>query len=105
MKKHLGAVKVCGLDFQVYEADAAGHPNLNANHGVCYPTQREIYLDRGMGKDFFEHILLHEVIHGIWSHSGLETLDKSSDDYEEQFIKVIVPHLIAAQKSMKVLKR
>lgn len=100
---YLGDVMICGLPYGVYEATGETHAPLVGNYGVCHNDSCRIFLDVTMPAALWMQTLMHEILHGLYANSGIGNLNTGSD-FEEQYVKVLTPHLVQAIKSIKNLK-
>jgi hypothetical protein len=102
-KRLLGVVDICGLPFKVWWAGAQAHPTLERAYGVCYPQIQEIWLDDEMAPDLAQQTLVHEGMHGIWTHSGCGNV-RADTEHEENVIRILSPHLRAFMRSVYKIK-
>jgi len=102
--KKLGQVDICGIPHEVVERTVEEDPNLADCYGYFQPTIAMIVMRANLPGHVFTNTLFHEGQHGIWEHSGVGELKQDSDNYQEAFIQVYTPHLLAFTKSVKRLK-
>lgn len=106
--KKLGSVDICGISYGVVLASRNEVRGLDEAYGVCAHDVCTIAIRDDLPPSCFENVIIHEMLHGLWQHSGLwEISDQSWDDlhkYEEAMIQALVPNLIRALKSLKKLR-
>lgn len=102
--KKIGVVDICGIDYDVEEVTVEEDNNLGDCYAYVVHKLSLIRIQSGLGPTCFRNVLLHEIQHGIWEHSGIKQLDAASDKYEEAFICMFTIHWIAAQASMRKWK-
>jgi hypothetical protein len=106
MKKKLGAVSVCGAKYRVFQGDFSDRGELETCHGLCDPSNYEIWLHTGMPATKLSLTLVHETLHAIIGASGaiqstaaalgVKTGDERLEEWEEMFVRVLTPHVFAA---------
>jgi hypothetical protein len=52
-------------------------------NGLCLPDSKEILLSDKLNNKYHKGVLIHEVVHGLFSESGLS--DRLEDGLEEDF--------------------
>lgn len=117
--KRLGYVDICGIPFEVVEVDAdsksEAFEDIDDCWGYCDPATSRIVLRKGMTPSQFRNTIAHEGQHAIWDNSGLTELVASAlkkpreharvAEFEEQFIRMLTPHLLRFLVSVGDLKR
>lgn len=114
MKKRLGELELGGVLFDIFEGTEEDIHHLADCYGFCDNENQEIWLQAGMKPTQFRQVLLHEIQHAIFEHSGIlnfmaDTLrvtrgSEKLRSFEEQFIRINTPHLIRAMASLKKLR-
>lgn len=79
-------VKVGAVDYTIHLLD----PKDKGQYGVCLYEHQRIYLTPNMKHQQASDTLLHEVMHAIWSESGL---DHIPDLNEETIIRTMATWL------------
>jgi hypothetical protein len=106
MKKRVGTVDICGLPFAVYLADEAGCPRLLDCYGATHVDKQEICISHAMPTALRRLYLDHEVLHGVWAHTGTDDLLRAAPvtAVEEPFVRAWAYVLRRALDSAKKVK-
>jgi hypothetical protein len=106
VKRRAGTVDICGLPFSVWLADEEGEPGLKKLDGFCLSRECRIVVRDGLPPAYARSVLEHEVLHGVWYHSGCPELVSGStpDSVEENMVSVLTLHLPRAWASAKRVK-
>lgn len=109
--KKLGTINVAGIEFTVYTGTAAERDILDNAFGYCDRQHAEIWLREGLSPSLQANTILHEIIHGVYEHSGVSKFVEHSlkdgvdkDEFEETLIQLLVPHLLPALADARKLK-
>jgi hypothetical protein len=96
VKRRAGTVDIVGVPFAVYLADAKGEPLMATCYGICIPHKQQIVIDVESSREMRWLTLMHEGLHGIWAHAGLNDLidGTTKKGREEVFIRSIAPHIV-----------
>jgi len=69
-------VKVGGIEYTVHMLDKKDR----GQYGVCLYDHQRIYLSQNMKHHQASDTLLHEVLHAIWSESGLDYIPDLNEE-------------------------
>ena len=79
-------IKIGAVDYTVHELKV----DDRTQYGVCLYDHQRIYLSQNMKHQQASDTILHEVIHAIWSESGL---DHIPDLNEETIVRTLATWL------------
>lgn len=114
--RKLGSLTVCGLTYTVMSADSCDkdNPLPEGASGYCDPEKQIIWIAEEDTRQAKVDTLIHEVLHAILSHSGLDQyiantarIAVSSNLYhelEETIVSVMTPHLKLALANINRVK-
>jgi hypothetical protein len=102
--RSLGCVKICGIDWEVFEGEIKEDRGLADAYGYTDYEAFRIVLRSGMPPTAFLNTLLHEMQHALWEHSGLKSHVGKDSAFEETFIQIFTPVWIDALRSAKKLR-
>jgi hypothetical protein len=97
-----GKVNICGFPFRVYLVDDESYPGIVGLDGCCLSTDQAIYIRKGLAREYAFSVLVHEVLHALWYHTGISANDGIKG--EEAQITTLTPHLIVAYESAKKVR-
>ena len=81
-------VKIGGIPYEVKIVDCVCDMNKYTSGRIIYDSQ-EIKVQKGMGKEFTEMVLLHEILHGIFEDKNIENDEKLVDSIAKGLHQVI----------------
>lgn len=96
----VGKVNICGLPFRIHLVDDESYPGITGLDGCCLSPEQAIYIRKGLAKEYAFSVLIHEVLHALWYHTGINAKGAAIRE-EEALITTLTPHLIVAYESAK----
>lgn len=96
--KRPNRLRVCGHDYRITWPKRI-RANAMECRGLCLPRTLRISVVPGPDQ---ADTLVHEILHGIWAHSGIEAALRKAPraEWEEIIIGLTTPHLREALKSI-----
>lgn len=70
-------INILGIPYKVKEKEIIDHNNDLL--GLIVYKDQQIFLKAKMGKEMKQNTLLHEILHGIFLHSGYSELNEKED--------------------------
>lgn len=103
--KILGSITICGQPWKVCEGDTKDQPELSKAWGLCDPSACVIWLDKDASQTRKTDTLVHECLHAMIACSGAGhaivaalphgVSPKALSAWEETFVRVMTPHVLA----------
>lgn len=84
--------KVWGIKFDLPVSEQGN------NYGSTHLSTQFVYLRPGMNKQTTEETFLHEILHTVWNHAGLNERFRKTPEIEEEIIHSISPTLYQVLK-------
>lgn len=85
-------INILGIPYEVVEVDTIDKSVRIFGH-IDYPNQI-IKLEKGMGKQYREQTLLHEIVHGIFEGLGYD--DLNADEEKVQGIASVLYQVLSS---------
>ena|SRR5271165_1492818 len=99
-------VNIAGQPYEIIVSDAQTHPVLDKAYGVCNSSNHTILIIDDLPTAKFENTLTHEILHALINESGgayataaalgVDEEDPRLQAWEEMFVRVMAPHVLAA---------
>jgi hypothetical protein len=114
--KRLGEVNICGLIVTVMEAawEKSDNPLTEETAGLYDAKMQIIWIEAGYTRQSKVDTLIHEMLHALIGHSGLNHVigdaarfSLQSDAYsqlEENIVSILAPHLKTALGGINKVK-
>jgi len=75
-------IKICGIPYKVKHKKVIQEEEPGIGEGLIIYSKQEIQLRKGLGKEIEQETLTHEIIHGILTHMGRQSLSN-----DEEFVQ------------------
>lgn len=82
----MNSIKIGHYDYEVIEEENLKFGDDEV-HGLCHSGSKTIKLDAGMKPQVKTGVLIHEIVHGLITESGLEM--KLNDDENEEYTELL----------------
>ncbi len=95
-------IKIGGFIWEVKESkEVTAEGNC---YGSTHHSLQKIFLEPKMTKQKTEQVFLHEVLHAIWDHAGMNANKKFDKESEEMIINPLANGLYQVLNDNKLLK-